>query len=64
MFNFIDMTYINDPGHQSQRTKSALQIGGQAKRVVLLSGTPALSRPSELYSQLQILESKNKIFNG
>ena len=35
------------------RTKAVLQVLKPAKRVVLLSGTPALSRPAELFTQLQ-----------
>ncbi|BFY98183.1 hypothetical protein BsWGS_01222 [Bradybaena similaris] len=34
------------------RTKAAMPLLKSAKRVLLLSGTPALSRPSELYSQI------------
>lgn len=40
---------------KAQRTKSAARLMQTAKRVILLSGTPALSRPSELFSQLQII---------
>lgn len=41
------------------KTKStivAIRLAEQAKRVVLLTGTPALSRPSELYTQLQMID--------
>ncbi|GFS00493.1 SWI/SNF-related matrix-associated actin-dependent regulator of chromatin subfamily A-like protein 1 [Elysia marginata] len=34
------------------RTKAAMPLLMNAKRVLLLSGTPALSRPSELYCQI------------
>ncbi|XP_071102073.1 SWI/SNF-related matrix-associated actin-dependent regulator of chromatin subfamily A-like protein 1 [Haliotis cracherodii] len=34
------------------RTKAALPILQNARKVLLLSGTPALSRPSELYTQI------------
>ena len=34
------------------RYKSSERICKKAKRLVLLSGTPALSRPIELYSQV------------
>ncbi|XP_067649630.1 SWI/SNF-related matrix-associated actin-dependent regulator of chromatin subfamily A-like protein 1 [Haliotis asinina] len=34
------------------RTKAALPILQSARKVLLLSGTPALSRPSELYTQI------------
>ncbi|XP_039499895.1 SWI/SNF-related matrix-associated actin-dependent regulator of chromatin subfamily A-like protein 1 [Drosophila santomea] len=39
-------------------TTTAKRLTDQAKRVVLLSGTPALSRPLELFSQLQMVDSK------
>lgn len=39
-------------------TKAALSLAKKAKRVVLLSGTPALSRPSELYTQLSMLDER------
>lgn len=37
-------------------TRVALELSKKARRVILLSGTPALSRPSELFSQLQLLD--------
>lgn len=37
----------------AQRTTATLKLCRAAKRVLLLSGTPAMSRPVELYSQLQ-----------
>ncbi|XP_017063305.2 SWI/SNF-related matrix-associated actin-dependent regulator of chromatin subfamily A-like protein 1 [Drosophila eugracilis] len=39
-------------------TTTAKRLSDQAKRVVLLSGTPALSRPLELFSQLQMVDGK------
>ncbi|KRT78671.1 helicase [Oryctes borbonicus] len=39
-------------------TQAALALAKKAKRVILLSGTPALSRPSELYSQLSMIDEK------
>lgn len=39
-------------------TKAAADLAKKAKRVVLLSGTPALSRPSELYTQLSMLDER------
>ncbi|OQR72980.1 SWI/SNF A protein [Tropilaelaps mercedesae] len=42
-------------GYKSQRTKIALELSANARRVILLSGTPALSRPIELYPQIQCL---------
>jgi hypothetical protein len=40
----------------SLRTKELLQIIKQATRVLLLSGTPALARPLELYTQIEAVE--------
>lgn len=37
-------------------TSVASKLAQQAKRVVLLTGTPALSRPSELFTQLEMLD--------
>lgn len=37
-------------------TTCALQLAKRADRVILLSGTPALSRPVELFTQLQMLD--------
>ncbi|XP_017116464.1 SWI/SNF-related matrix-associated actin-dependent regulator of chromatin subfamily A-like protein 1 [Drosophila elegans] len=39
-------------------TKAAQKLTDQARRVVLLSGTPALSRPLELFTQLQLVDGK------
>ena len=38
------------------RTKAIQPLIKKAKRAILLSGTPALSRPIELYSQLHMLQ--------
>jgi len=46
----------------SQRCKLALPIMKQSKRLVLLSGTPALNRPVELYPQLNALDPAGKMF--
>jgi SWI/SNF-related matrix-associated actin-dependent regulator 1 of chromatin subfamily A len=43
---------------ESQRTRSALQVAKAAQRVILLSGTPALSRPMELYTQIFAVNRK------
>jgi SWI/SNF-related matrix-associated actin-dependent regulator 1 of chromatin subfamily A len=40
---------------QAKRTMHSLPVLQKAKYVVLLSGTPALSRPIELFTQLQAL---------
>ncbi|EAA12838.4 SWI/SNF-related matrix-associated actin-dependent regulator of chromatin subfamily A-like protein 1 [Anopheles arabiensis] len=39
-------------------TTVAMALAKRARRVVLLSGTPALSRPVELFTQLQMLDGK------
>ena len=39
----------------AQRTKAVLPLLERARRALLLSGTPALSSPSELYTQLHAL---------
>ena len=39
-------------------TKSATSLAKTARRGVLLSGTPALSRPSELFSQLSLIDDR------
>ncbi|XP_062705938.1 SWI/SNF-related matrix-associated actin-dependent regulator of chromatin subfamily A-like protein 1 [Aedes albopictus] len=56
-FGFI----IMDESHTLKNFKAkctavAHELAKKAKRVILLSGTPALSRPVELYSQLQMLD--------
>ncbi|KAM6986962.1 SWI/SNF-related matrix-associated actin-dependent regulator of chromatin subfamily A-like protein 1 [Aplochiton taeniatus] len=45
---------------KTARCKAALPLLKAAKRVILLSGTPAMSRPSELYTQ--ILAVKPNLF--
>lgn len=39
----------------TKRTHAALRLCRAAQRVLLLSGTPAMSRPMELYTQLQAI---------
>ena len=41
--------------HTAKRTRALLPILKQSKRCLLLSGTPALNRPSELFTQLHAL---------
>ena len=41
--------------HDAKRTQALLPLLKRAKRALLLSGTPALNRPSELYTQLHAL---------
>ncbi|XP_070565988.1 SWI/SNF-related matrix-associated actin-dependent regulator of chromatin subfamily A-like protein 1 [Ptychodera flava] len=43
---------------KTARTKAAMPILRSAPRVLLLSGTPALSRPSELYTQIAAVDPK------
>lgn len=43
-------------------TEAAKKLAKRAQRVILLSGTPALSRPSELFSQLSMID--DKFFGG
>lgn len=50
--------------NRSQRCELALPIMKKAKRLVLLSGTPALNRPVELYPQLIALDPTGRIFPG
>lgn len=40
---------------KAKRTKSMTSIAGSAARVLLLTGTPALSRPYELFTQLHMI---------
>lgn len=47
--------------HQAQRTKLAKPLVEKAARAILLSGTPALSNPSELLTQLQALLPRARI---
>lgn len=41
---------------KAKQTSTATSLGRKAKRVILISGTPALSRPAELQAQLAILD--------
>lgn len=43
---------------KAKSTRAAVELTRHAKRVVLLTGTPALSRPAELFSQLQIIDRR------
>lgn len=42
----------------AKRTKAALKLANATKRLILLSGTPALSRPMELFTQIQAVNPK------
>lgn len=55
--------FIVDESHvlknfKAKVTRAATELTKRAKRVILLSGTPALSRPSELYTQLALLDER------
>lgn len=43
---------------KAKSTQAAIELTKRARRVVLLTGTPALSRPSELFTQLHIIDPK------
>jgi len=54
-------TVVVDESHMiknrdAMRTREILKIASQAKRVLLLSGTPALARPLELWPQIEAIE--------
>lgn len=54
---------IFDESHSLKNPKAkctmvADRLSQQAKHVILLSGTPALSKPVELFSQLQMIDRK------
>ena len=54
-------TVIVDESHfiknrTAKRTIAVGRITASARRVIMLSGTPALSRPEELYNQLNFLQ--------
>ena len=58
-FNLIivdESHYLKDPS--AKRTKAAIPILRQTKRCILLTGTPALNRPKEIYTQLACLVPK------
>lgn len=54
---------VYDESHTLKNSKAkctvvAKRLADKAKRVILLSGTPALSRPLELFTQLQLVDSR------
>ncbi|GMT19734.1 hypothetical protein PFISCL1PPCAC_11031, partial [Pristionchus fissidentatus] len=51
---FDESHYLKD--FKAKRTKAAQAVTKRCNRVILLSGTPALSRPSELYSQIKLID--------
>ena len=42
----------------AERTKKTLPIVKKAKRCILLTGTPALNRPDEIFAQLDAIDAK------
>ncbi|CAB1096828.1 unnamed protein product [Ectocarpus sp. CCAP 1310/34] len=42
---------------RAARTRAIVPLATKARRAILLSGTPALSRPSELFTQLNLLSA-------
>ncbi|XP_015509270.1 SWI/SNF-related matrix-associated actin-dependent regulator of chromatin subfamily A-like protein 1 isoform X1 [Neodiprion lecontei] len=53
---FDESHFLKSP--KSARSVAASVVASQARRVVLLSGTPALSRPKELYFQINLVMQK------
>jgi SNF2 family DNA or RNA helicase len=45
---------------KAQRTKTAVEIAKAAPRRLLLSGTPVTNKPSDLFSQLEVLDVTGK----
>lgn len=58
MVIFDESHYIK--GADTKRTKIALELARKADHVVLLSGTPALSRPIELFTQMLALVTASR----
>lgn len=54
---FDESHFLKNP--KSARTKAAQEIMKQMNRIILLTGTPALSRPIELYTQISALRPRN-----
>lgn len=59
----LDFFFIFDEAHmlknsRTQRFKHAKRITKDAKHIVLLTGTPILSRPAELYPLITLLDPK------
>lgn len=52
----------NIKNQKSKQTANATKLCEKAKHVIMISGTPALSRPAELFPQLHILDSKFTTF--
>jgi SWI/SNF-related matrix-associated actin-dependent regulator 1 of chromatin subfamily A len=60
---FFSNPLLQDESHflkssKSARTQAACNLLKNARRVMMLSGTPALSRPIELYPQISAINPK------
>ncbi|KAI5750295.1 hypothetical protein M8J76_014421 [Diaphorina citri] len=58
-FNMViadESHFLKSP--KANRTKAGVDLIKSARRCILLSGTPALSRPIELYSQINAIDPK------
>lgn len=51
---FDESHHIKNP--KANQTKHAQKLSKNARRIIMLTGTPALSRPVELFPQLEILD--------
>lgn len=63
---FFLFFFFKDESHsikseKSARTQVALSLAMKCSRCILLSGTPALSRPIELYTQIKAITQNNFI---
>jgi len=55
--------FLQDESHflkspKAARTQAAQKLLKSARRIVMLSGTPALSRPAELHPQISAINPK------
>jgi len=58
---FDESQSIKNP--KAKQTVAAQKLCESMKRIILLSGTPALSRPVELYPQLKIIDKNMPTYN-
>ena len=49
----LESHYVKNP--KARRTENVVDIVKKAKRKILLTGTPALARPSDLFSQIDAI---------
>ncbi|PAA94428.1 hypothetical protein BOX15_Mlig016051g1 [Macrostomum lignano] len=57
---FDESHFLKNP--KAARSKAAVRVTKNARRLLLLSGTPALSRPAELYTQMSMI--RPRLFPG